>query len=352
MHFSSNVRNAPVNFFCLCKPIIWLGGFLLVTGEVFGVSWYLIPDLYTAAWRVGAYEQRTVTNQRGYQTSYPGKTTWLNSVGLHSSLVFDSGWAVTLGGAVGYVKDNVEQLTTGTVGPSATTCSGFACNVTSKFESPAKVNATLVRQDYNLAVSKKLGSSPFSIYFGGKYQHFALEGKDDNATTTNTVSYALTVAPFTSGTNAPATSSGVFSFKSSWQTVGASLGLGYTARLSESFQLVSQLSFLYVRGVFTEATYSKFTAESRDNMESYFNGYGFTFLFSLVRPITESGFLQVSLRGQYYIAQIYKRSGSYNDPISGAMISTSPDPSSSNLHNAADYIGGIQIAYVQKILGE
>ena len=234
------------------------------------VSGYLGASATVSHWQMGLASGKTVQMfGKDFQTNKPDP--FLYMAGISTSFVWNKTWALSYQGEGG-VSYPLISLTRESVESSG----------------PVKTSVTLdtkiFRTDHNLAISRTIGTSGVSVFFGAKLQWFR---------------YSEPSAPLVEITTT-GTRNNTVSFRQTMLSYGPAVGVVYNARLYKKVFTSFQGGLIYFPGQYSaEATTPNGVNSAREN----YYGLGFTSLISIAIPLGEQMFFQFAAKGQYYRIQ-------------------------------------------------
>jgi len=299
--------NLPIKL----NRIKFLALFLACTGAIVADNnAYVGVNTYVSQWQMGFASGKPINfANTAFDTNTAKPLIYM--AGLSFSFVHNKIWAITYQGEVGTAATTIDY-------------------VASQSGTELKSSPTILRTDHNLAVTRTLGQSGFSIFAGGKVQYFGYF--EPNGTFSQT-------AP---------TVTAAYNENKNLLNVGPAAGFTYMFKLTQRSYLALQTSFIYFLGTYTDKislTVSGNNVGLTQN-EKYI-GLGGTVLISFITPLSEKLLLQISARGQYYTTKSTEAQVT-NLTATGAT-KTSDASNSAVMDNVQDILLGAQLAVVYRL---
>lgn len=298
--------------------LFWLALWCLA-GEVVHAEWngYVGADVYVSNWQMGFASGKAV-NVFGSQFNSNKATPNLYMAGLSLSLLYNKTWAFSYQGEAGGTKTDIALSRT-------SAASGFE---------ELKSTPNIFRTDHNLAISRVLGASGFSVFLGGKVQYFGYEHSNGQYTNIN------------AGTTVP----GTFSSKTSILNYGPAAGLAYMFPFVQKSFISVQAGVVYFVGNYGEnvnlSVPGRPVPANNPILEQVekFTGFGYTALVSFIKPLSQRLLFQLSLRGQYYTTKTKTLDVSAN-----VTLPTTATASEGAMNDVSDLLIGGQLAVIYRM---
>lgn len=278
---------------------------------------YLGGSVSASQWQMGFASGRPIQAFGStFDSNKPDPLLYM--AGLSASLLYNKTWAITYLGEFGLAKPYLEYSQTDSVNyglPRMNTVS---------------LSPTAFRTDHSLAVSRVLGATGFSLFFGTKVQAFGYSDKEGWYTQTES-GVLMSKLPF--------------SLQQNIVNYGPAAGAMYSFRIAGRVFGAAQAGFIYFPGKYT-ATREVFPGGVRivDRVEERFYGLGFTGQFSVIVPLHQRLMLQLAARTQYYYARTISGTAA-TQSVSG-VTTNSP---STTMDKAQDILIGIQAAIIYRV---
>ncbi|MBS0616582.1 MAG: hypothetical protein JSR44_00210 [Spirochaetes bacterium] len=293
------------------NPINLLALLLACTGAIVADNnAYVGVNAYVSQWQMGFASGKPI-NFANTTFSTNSAKPLIYMAGLSFSFVHNKTWAITYQGEVGTAAATIDYIA-----PQSGT--------------ELKSAPTILRTDHNLAVTRTLGQSGFSIFAGGKVQYFGY------------------FEPNGTFVQASPTVEAAYNESKNLLNVGPAAGFTYMFKLTRQLYLALQTSFIYFLGTYTDKislTVSGNNVGLTQN-EKYI-GLGGTALISFITPLSEKLLLQISARGQYYTTRSTEAQVT-NLTATGAT-KTSDASNSAVMDNVQDILLGAQLAVIYRI---
>ena len=325
--------------------------FLFITPVFSENNLYTGINAYYSLWTIGLANNRTI--KATADTSTVLKKKQVNLIMLSADITFlvDRKWAYTYSSAYGFstVKEGFNSPTTQT---QTASCSLLPCTIVNEITDTKIQDVDLWRNDHNLAVTRLLGNSGFSIFAGLKLQVFNYTGTLKNGNRNIKQTRTITQGPMTGNTNIT-----FFDRVIQKKTVlsslagGPAIGLGYSWHIHDLAHFSLQASYLLMYGK------GKITADVKDDQGSdstfvetdHFIGNGFTALFAIVKPLGFRYLLQLSYRVQLYQTNTVKRISHSTDNTLGVSTTPITETNTALTNKAVDIFHGVSIAFIAQV---
>ncbi len=281
------------------------------------INGYVGGDVYVSNWQMG-FASGKVVNVFGSQFTSNKASPNLYMAGLSFSLLYNKTWALSYQGEAGGTKTDISLSRT-------STASGFE---------ELKSTPNIFRTDHNLAISRVLGASGFSVFLGGKVQYFGYEHSNGQYTNIN------------SGN----TFSGTFSSKTTILNYGPAAGLAYMFPFVQKSFISVQAGIVYFLGNYTQNVNLLVPARPAPGnnpileQTEKFTGFGYTALISFIKPLSQRLLFQLSLRGQYYTTKTKSL-----DVTSNVPLPTTATASEGAMNDVSDLLIGGQLAVIYRM---
>jgi len=236
--------------------------------------------------------------------------------GVSASLVYNKTWGLSYQGEVGFARPLIALTTT-----QYTSTPPVDISLTGE--------ASILRYDNSLSLTRLIGATGFGVFIGGKIQGFG---------------YTQSEGRFITGSGGIVFQSFAFEGVRSILTYGPAAGLTYSRQLLQRIFASLQTGFIYFPGTYRNEIKVNMPGSANGTTlgQEKFFGLGFTAVLSLALPLTDIVLLQGAFRAQYYRTKTLE--ATITDASSGKV-----EPVSGGLDNTQDILLGIQVGAIFKV---